>query len=126
MRFSKENIFILFLFCLILLSGCATGSAIVTGTKREPIKSENVKIYLEAPQKFEVIGLVNASSDAGFTEQGSIDYAIAELKKQAAKLGANGVIITTTGDEVYSMYSSGIIFPVSVKTISGKAIFVFE
>src|SRR5882672_5244230 len=75
--------FPLFLLALAVLAlgACASGSAIVTGNTRPPVALEQVKIYLEAPTAFEVIGLVNASSDAGWTEQGSVDYAIEELKK---------------------------------------------
>src|SRR5688500_2039463 len=80
------------------IAACASGSAIVTGNTRAPVAPEQVKIYLEPPAEFEVIGLVNASSDAGWTEQGSLDYAIKELKKQAAKLGANGVLIVSSGE----------------------------
>lgn len=70
---------------------------------------------------FEVIGLVSASSDAGMTEQGSLDYAIEELKKQAAKLGANGVLLVSSGES-----TTGFVGNVAViaKTVQGKAIFV--
>src|SRR4029077_9173507 len=76
------------LIAMISLVGCASGSAVVTGTTRNPILPEEVQIYLEPPAEYEVIGLVSASSDAGWTDQGSQDYAIGELKKQAAKIGA--------------------------------------
>ena len=67
---------------------CATGSgtALVTGDKRTPLDPGLVNLYLEAPANYEVIGLVSASSDAGWTEQDSQDYAVQELKNQAAKL----------------------------------------
>ena len=81
---------LILLACVTLaIAACASGSAIVTGSTRAPVAPEHVKIYLEPPADFEVIGLVSASSDAGWTEQGSVDYAIEELRKQAAKLGAN-------------------------------------
>ena len=122
-------------FLALLLMGCATGSgtAIITGTKRAPLDPSEVKLYLEAPAIFEVIGKVDASSDAGWTEQESQDYAIQELKNQAAKLGANGVILETTGNDTYGLtmgggYGSGYVYtvPVTAKTVSGKAIFVSE
>jgi len=75
-----------------LVAGCATGSSIVTGATRPPVPVESVEVYLEPPADYEVIGIVKASSDAGWTEQGSVNYAIKELKSRAAKLGANGVI----------------------------------
>jgi uncharacterized protein YbjQ (UPF0145 family) len=84
-----------------------------------------VKIYLEPPATFDVIGLVDATSDAGWTQQGSLNYAIEELKKQAAKLGANGVLIVATGETTTGVVSGqNYAIPVTGKTVHGKAIFV--
>jgi len=110
---------------VLAISACASGSAVVTGEKRTPVAPQQVKIYLEPPAAFEVIGLVNATSDAGWTEQGSLDYAIAELKKQAAKLGANGVLLVSTGETTTGVISGKYYaIPVTGKTVQGKAIFV--
>jgi len=107
---------------------CASGSVIVTGTKRTPLEPSLVKLYLEPPAKFEVIGIVNASSDAGWTEQDSVDYAVQELKNQAAKLGANGVLLVSTGERTTTTFiASGSVLlpvPVTAKTVQGRAIFV--
>jgi hypothetical protein len=113
----------------LAIVACASGSAIVTGTTRPSVAPEQVKIYLEPPTEFEIIGLVSASSDAGWTEQGSVNYAIAELKKQAAKVGANGVLIVATGQTTSSVVvgqGTGHAYsvPVTAKTVQGKAIFV--
>jgi len=118
-----------FLFALIFLAGCATGSSIVVGEVREAIDPSLVKLYLEIPETYEVIGIVNASSDAGWTEQGSVDYAIEELKNQAAKLGANGVLIESTGTQnstVVGGYGTSYLYaiPVTAKSVTGKAIYV--
>lgn len=119
---------LLVILAFLILGGCASGSAIVTGAVRAPIKPEQVIIYLEPPAEFETIGLVNASSDAGWTEQGSVDYAIHELKEQAAKLGANGVLLVSAGDRSTTAYvmSGTVLIPVPViaKTVQGRAIFV--
>jgi hypothetical protein len=114
---------------LLALGACATGSAIVTGKTRAPVALEQVKIYLEPPVAFEVIGLVSASSDAGWTEQRSVDYAIEELKKQAARLGANGVLLVSSGEKTTTVvggYGTGYVYvvPVTAKTVQGRAIFV--
>ena len=110
---------------------CASGSAIVTGTKRAPSEPSLVMLYSEPPAKFEVIGIVNASSDSGWTEQGSIDYAVLELKNQAAKLGANGVLLGTAGDSSYTIIGgqgtgNSYAIPVTVKNVTGKAIYVIN
>ena len=119
---------LLVILVLLTLGACASGSAIVTGAVRAPIKPEQVSIYLEPPAEFETIGLVNASSSSGWTEQGSVDYAIQELKEQAAKLGANGVLLVASGDRTTTTYVlSGTVLvpvPVTAKTVRGTAIFV--
>lgn len=111
-----------------MLVACASGTALVTGTARAPVAPEQVRLYLDPPTEFEVIGIVSASSDAGWTEQGSLDYAISELKKQAGKLGANGVLVMSTGETTsgFVTYKSGISIPVTAKTVQGRAIYVGE
>lgn len=118
---------------LVSVAACATatGSSIVTGTVRPGTHAEDVKLYLEEPKQYKVIGLVEASSDAGWTEQGSQDYAVGELKKQAAKLGANGVLLVSTGEDTSTIiggYGTGTIWavPVVAKKLTGKAIYVTE
>jgi hypothetical protein len=120
-----------FLLALAVLAvgACASSSAIVTGNTRAPIAPEQVKTYLEPPAEFEVIGLVNASSNAGWTEQGSLNYAVEELKREAAKLGANGVLLVSSGDRTTTViggYGTSYVYavPVTAKTVQAKAIFV--
>jgi hypothetical protein len=122
-RHQVASVFVILLF--LVLGGCASGSSIVTGTPRAAITPEQVTIYTEPPAEFEVIGIVNASSDAGWTAQGSVDYAMRELKKRAAKLGANGVLLVSSGDVTTGVVMMGSVgVPVTGKTVQGKAIFV--
>jgi hypothetical protein len=112
-----------------LLAACASGSAIVAGERRPAIAVELVKLYSEPPPALEVIGIIKASSSSGWTEQGSVDYAIAELRKQAAKLGANGVLLEATGTKTSAVVGStgtGMIYaiPVDAQVLNGRAIFV--
>jgi hypothetical protein len=121
----------IFLLTIILLTGCASGSSIVVGEAREAIDPKQVKLYLEIPETYETIGIVTASSDAGWTEQGSVDYAVEELKNQAAKIGANGVLIGSTGNQTSTVvggYGTGYIYavPVTAKSVTGKAIYVAQ
>ena len=99
----------------------------VTGTQRPETSPESVVIYTESPVNYEVIGIVTASSDSGWTNQGSLDYALTEIKKQAAKIGANGILLedvtqTTTG----GVYSYGMYVPSTSQNLTGKAIYVPE
>jgi hypothetical protein len=100
------------------LAGCLSGSAIVTGSTRTPLDPGQVKVYAEAPAKYEVIGLVTATCDGDWTVQGSQDWAVKELKNQAAKLGANGVVLEPMGGRDKN-FGIG-------KTVSGKAVFVSD
>jgi len=109
---------LLLAFAVLAIAACASGSTIVTGTTRTPIAPEQVRLYLEPPAAFEVIGLVSASSNSGWTEQDSVDYAIEELKRQAAKLGANGVLVVSSGNTTTDVFGG------YAKTVQGKAIFV--
>lgn len=117
------------LLSTLLLTACASGSYILTGQQRDPIEASNVKLYTEPPEEYEVIGIVKASSGSGWTQQGDMNYAVQELKNQAAQLGANGVILYGTGDitsTAVGTYSSGATYSVNTtaQTVSGKAVYV--
>jgi len=119
------------LVCLLTLLGCASGSYIVTGNVRPAAEPKDVKLYLESPLEYETIGIVEASSDVEFSSQAATDRAIQELKKQAAKIGANGVLITNTDSEsggVVGYYSGGVFYgdASEAKTVKGRAIFVIR
>ena len=79
----------------VILAGCASGSALVTGQTRQAIEDySTVSILMEMPEGAEKIAIVKASSNMGINQQKSLDYAIEELKQQAAKVGANAVVLT--------------------------------
>lgn len=69
----------------------------MTGQQRPPIPVKSVKIYDKAPENYEVIGIVRSHADTGWTQQAITDSAMFELREQAAKIGANGVIFTSAG-----------------------------
>ncbi|WPE18135.1 hypothetical protein [Candidatus Thioglobus autotrophicus] len=92
------NLIMLAIFS-INLGGCASGATLVTGMKRTAVEYEIVKIYHAAPSNYEIIASVQASSELGFTDQDNLDMALEEVKKQAAKVGANGVILKKLGKE---------------------------
>jgi uncharacterized protein YbjQ (UPF0145 family) len=118
-------------FAVMLVSGCehASGSAIVTGTRHPPISPDAVKIYIDAPAEYETIGLVHAQFQTGATrEAAKQEIAMKELKKQAAALGANGILLTAVGsnDATVGVYGRGFLAAgsVSMPELSGRAIFV--
>ncbi len=82
------------------LAACAPSSHILVGTARPPILPSDVKVYLQPPPTFEEIAILNASANSMFGTggQGSVDKVIQRLKEQAAKLGANGIILQGMSD----------------------------
>lgn len=117
---------IIMVFALLCVLACASGNALVTGTQRPATNPESVVIYTEAPEKYEVIGIVTASSDATGSAQTDLNYAVAELKKRAAKIGANGIILqdvsSSKGD---SVLIGNVLVSEDKQKVSGKAIYVF-
>jgi hypothetical protein len=113
-----------------LLAGCASGSAIVYGDKRAPVPPEQVKLYTTAPPSAEVVGVVQASSDSGMGEQARMDRVINELKAQAGKIGANGIVLTGSGAQpgataVVATGGGGFMaLPSNKQAAQGQAIFV--
>lgn len=117
----------------VLVAGCASGTALVTGTQRDAIPPEQVRIYNEPPARFDVIATVQAHSDAGMTMQQKQDSALQELRAQAGKVGANGLLIGQVGEQVQAagayvpMTTGGYYLPsagVKKAYLSGTAIYV--
>jgi|SRR5579859_4298912 len=91
------------------MSACVS-SHVMIGQARPPIAPEAVQIYLRPPAvKYEEIALLDTSSRHSFsiTAQGKTDAVIARLKEEAAKLGANGVLLQGMGDQSAGSVSTG-------------------
>ena len=121
---------LLLLFSLAILAGCAEGSALVIGDVRPAIEDHTmVKILTTMPEGAEQIALVKASSGDGWNQQQSLDYAVDELKRQAAKVGANAVVLSgqDTSTEVTGVpvYGGGTIVTSSeTQIVKGMAIWI--
>ena len=94
----------------VLLLGCATSSHVMIGTARPPISPASVRIYLQPPEKYEQIATLDATSQGSFaiTSQQNMDKAIARLKEEAAKLGANGVLLQGVQDQQSGSIGTGV------------------
>ena len=81
----------------LLISLCAcVSSHVMIGQARPPISPDAVQIYFHPPAtRYDEIALLDTSSRHSFsiTAQGKTDAVIARLKEEAAKLGANGVLL---------------------------------
>ncbi len=109
------------LLCLsaaALLTGCTMSSAIMTGQTRAARQAADVKVYLRPPAQFESIALVTAMSNAAVSRDGSRENVVAELRKKAGELGANGILLnpTETGG---STTASGVFIPGATKGAPG-------
>jgi hypothetical protein len=100
---------------LVLLSagfvcGCAPSSHVLTGTARPPITPDQVKIYSSPPANYQEIAVLDASSKSAFGTGGqkSVDKVVERLKIEAAKLGANGVILEGFQDAQTGSIGSGV------------------
>jgi hypothetical protein len=93
---------------ILILAGCAS-SHVLVGTVRPPISPDQVKIYLHPPEKYEEVAIIDASSrgSPAFTDQQKMDKAIARLREEAAKLGANGILLEGTADQQAGAVGSG-------------------
>ncbi len=121
------------LLAFACISGCTTGTAVVTGQERSPIDPAAVTLYIEPPSHYEVVGIVEAASGVFlFYDKTAEERAFAELKEQAARIGANGVIGLEVGEiqEMVWRYdpNAGTSYPAweVTKTVRGTAIFVIS
>jgi hypothetical protein len=127
----------------LLLAGCSTSSHVLLGTARPPITPEQVRIYAQPPARYEQIASINANSSASLalTGQQNMDKALERMKAEAAKLGANGILLqgvsdaqtgsigTGVGSSSYGPHSSvggslGGSFALTSKVTQGLAIYV--
>ena len=80
-----------------LVAGCAGSSKVMLGQARAPIDPAQVQIYRTPPAGSQEIAQLESKSAVGFGTQGQTDAAVARLKREAAALGANGVILMGVG-----------------------------
>jgi hypothetical protein len=82
------------------LTACATSSQVLTGVPRSPILPAAVKVYTQAPQRFEEIAVLGASRKSVSSAGGerAIAKMIEEMRAQAAQLGANGLLLEDFSD----------------------------
>lgn len=82
---------------LLTVAGCASTSRVMLGSARPPIDPALVQIYPNAPAGSVEIAQIEASSAVGFGTQGQTNAAVERLKRTAAQLGANGVVLMGVG-----------------------------
>ena len=102
-----------YLVLILLLISCHPVSHIVVGKKREATNPTDVKVYLDYPESYEKIALIDAGSNFSFKDpvilfawQSKMNKALERLKIEAASLGANGILIVNTDNKTYQSINS--------------------
>lgn len=85
----------------LILSGCVSGSQVVTGAARTPVPPYNVTVYTETPAGAETIGLVSANSTASLSWDKAKVQCIEKMREKAGAMGANGIVIKSMDDSVW-------------------------
>ena len=129
---------------VVALAGCAitNQTSLLVGTPRAAISPTMVKLYTTPPKRYEEIAIISADAVHGFMEkQALLDTAVTNAKKEAAKHGANGILLSGAGS--FDAGSSGVAFmqaprrgmpafgtfnssATTGRQIEGKAIYVTE
>jgi hypothetical protein len=104
---------------IAVLAGCASSEVIMVGHARTAIPPDEVRIYLQPPAAYEHIADLVASSRGSFalTSAAKMDKVVERLRSEAAKLGANGVLLHGVGRQSAGSVGAGI----NTETNSGRS-----
>ena len=108
------------------ISACVTTTAtrLGQGRVRPAISPESVVIYLRAadvPGKYEQVALLNSTGNVDYTNEKQM---YDSMRKKAAELGANGVILDATNEPGTGAKLAQALFGVSANR-KGKAVAIF-
>lgn len=105
----------------LALAACATSSHVLVGTARPPISPDDVDVLMQAPAKFEEIAEVKASSGTSLkSEDAKLDEAIEGLRKEAARLGANAVVVVLDDPEESDAAAAPVVASAGKSTTGGE------
>jgi uncharacterized protein YbjQ (UPF0145 family) len=100
-------------FFLATVAGCAAletseATHMLSGAAFPPIAVDAVSIYLQKPDfQYTVVGVVEARG-MGFTNEArDQELAVQALKREAASIGANGVIISGSSQDIAGVSKYG-------------------
>jgi hypothetical protein len=82
---------------LLAASGCAGTSRQMLAPARAPVALETVRLYHARPPGAVDIAILDSKSGLGFGTQGQRDAVVERLRREAAALGANGVLLLGGG-----------------------------
>ena len=89
---------------------CVSVSYTIVGQVRPAIDPGHVEIFTSPPRHYEEIALLDASSvgDFGHSSRAGTHEAIYRMKEDAARLGANGVLLTGMGEHYSGSLGIGV------------------
>jgi hypothetical protein len=126
---------------MALLSACAT-SYVLVGNRHTPVSPDQVRVLIQPPANYETIAILQ-TSDRGklcFTAQCRTNEVMGRLKDQAAKLGANAILLQGLGSQYVGSvgssygtatyghgyaYGSGVGISAAINSETGKAIAIY-
>jgi hypothetical protein len=95
---------------VLVAAGCATKPEIVESSGPRPAAPpEQVKIYPRPPLRYERLGVVTvpATRDTPWDARGNADAGFDRLKEEAARRGANGLLLVVDRPEYYGRVLAG-------------------
>lgn len=121
----KRSLIAVSLLALLFTAACvSTQATMLAGAKRDPITPDQVKIYRSAdqvPGRYEEVALLTSAGDYAATNEGEM---FESMRKKAAELGANGVILDTVAEPTTGQKVASAILPVTANR-KGKAIAIY-
>jgi len=92
------------------LHACVS-SHLLVGNPRAPIPAGEVRVFVQTPAApYEEIAILETSSarSLAWNQQGKIDAVIRRLKREAARLGANAIVVHVLADGAPTSIGAGI------------------
>lgn len=135
---TRARLMISVISAALLLAGCASAHRMMLGQARAPIDPSQVRIYRAPPPGAIDIAQIEASSGIGFGTRGQDEAVVSQLRREAAALGANGLVIlghgqsrppvgVSVGGASYGRHSAvgvGVGIPTTRKNATAVAIYV--
>lgn len=112
---------------VLVAAACVRTNAVMLGTAttlRPAVAVDSVRVYRTADQiagRYEEIALLNAAADASWTDEAKMVNA---MRKKAARLGANAVILDSMSEPSAGAKVAGAILGTGAER-KGKAIAVY-
>jgi hypothetical protein len=91
------------------------------------VRPDDVKVYVTAPPRYEAIGMLNASDNSHWMSNQFLQKRVLkDVKARAARVGANGILITHTGSGEVAGNSIALLGSLSsdAQSITALAIYV--